>query len=244
MRRLLRDNGLSIALFGLFLASLLGQVLMGRVEYNDDREQHGRAGVGYAEYLTSGHFEEAVFENWESEFLQMGAYVLLTAVLRQRGSAESKGLDGDDPVDADPTIATAGSVGAVAGSSGWSHPAALPIFARDSAVRPVRRCRSCCTRLAAPAPTAPRRSSMAGWPCPCSSIWGRPGSGSSRSRTGRASSFRSASSWCCRSSCASRDRRNPSRWPARTDKPGTAKSRPELRWHSACIHGTTLITSG
>jgi hypothetical protein len=105
MHRLLRDNGLSIALFGLFIASLLGQVLTGRVEYNDDRQQHGRPGVGYAEYLTSGHFEEAVFENWESEFLQMGAYVLLTVVLRQRGSAESKGLDGDDPVDADPTLA-------------------------------------------------------------------------------------------------------------------------------------------
>jgi hypothetical protein len=31
-----------------------------------------------------------VFENWESELLQMGMYVLLTAFLVQRGSAESK----------------------------------------------------------------------------------------------------------------------------------------------------------
>lgn len=36
------------------------------------------------------HASLSVFENWESEFLQMGGYVLLTAYLVQRGSAESK----------------------------------------------------------------------------------------------------------------------------------------------------------
>ena len=45
---------------------------------------------------------EAVFENWESEFLQMGAYVVLTAVLRQKGSPESKRLAGPEDVDEDP----------------------------------------------------------------------------------------------------------------------------------------------
>ncbi|WP_319944199.1 DUF6766 family protein [Mesorhizobium sp. AR10] len=37
----------------------------------------------------------ALFENWESEFLQMSAYVMLTAMLFQRGWAESR--DPDDP---------------------------------------------------------------------------------------------------------------------------------------------------
>ena len=41
-------------------------------------------------YLQSGAFLSALFENWESEFLQMAAYVMLTAVLFQRGSAESR----------------------------------------------------------------------------------------------------------------------------------------------------------
>jgi hypothetical protein len=45
---------------------------------------------------------EATMENWESEFLQMFAYVLLTAFLFQRGSAESKTLDEAEPVDRDP----------------------------------------------------------------------------------------------------------------------------------------------
>jgi hypothetical protein len=54
------------------------------------------------EYLQSGHFGEAVFENWESEFLQMAAYVVLTVWLRQKGSSESKKLSGTESVDKDP----------------------------------------------------------------------------------------------------------------------------------------------
>lgn len=55
-------------------------------------------------YRRTGHFVEAVFENWESEFLQMGLYVLLTAYLFQRGSAESKDPDGHEAVDDDPRV--------------------------------------------------------------------------------------------------------------------------------------------
>lgn len=44
-------------------------------------------------YLVSGHFWQATGENWESEFLQMGAYVILTVFLYQKGSAESNDPD-------------------------------------------------------------------------------------------------------------------------------------------------------
>jgi hypothetical protein len=90
MRRILRDNGLSIALFLLFLFSLVGQSITGYHEYNQDQQEHKQPTIGFGEYLSSGHFIEAVFENWESEFLQMGAYVLLTVFLYQKGSSESK----------------------------------------------------------------------------------------------------------------------------------------------------------
>jgi hypothetical protein len=43
-------------------------------------------------------------ENWESEFLQMFLFVALTAFLYQKGSAESKKLDGEEPVDRDPRL--------------------------------------------------------------------------------------------------------------------------------------------
>lgn len=104
MRRFLRDNGLSITMFGLFLAFLLAQSLTGWVTTNGENEAHNQPTVTYVGYLTSGAFVEATFENWESEFLQMGAYVLLTAFLIQRGSPESK-KPGDEEADAEPRSA-------------------------------------------------------------------------------------------------------------------------------------------
>jgi hypothetical protein len=101
MRRILRDNGLSLAMLGIFLVLLFFQSLTGwRVSNADDAEHHQPVQT-YWRYLRSGHFAEATFENWESEFLQMGAYVAFTAFLIQRGSPESKKPDGD-PSDADP----------------------------------------------------------------------------------------------------------------------------------------------
>lgn len=90
VRRLVRDNGLSIAFFGLFLIFLTGQAVSGYFAFNQHQLEHGRDRIGVASYLMSGHFLEAVFENWESEFLQMGANVLFTIFLFQKGSAVSK----------------------------------------------------------------------------------------------------------------------------------------------------------
>jgi hypothetical protein len=101
MRRFLRDNGLSITMFSLFLVFLVAQSIAGYKANNSDNEQHRQPRESYVEYVTSGGFVEATFENWESEFLQMGAYVVLTALLIQKGSPESKKPDGD-PADADP----------------------------------------------------------------------------------------------------------------------------------------------
>lgn len=105
MRRFLRDNGLSVVMLTLFALSLAGQVLTGHQEYNDDQAGHGRPEVTLGEYLTTGHFVEATFENWESEFLQMAAYVMLTVFLYQRGSSESKDPDKEEEVDRDPAKA-------------------------------------------------------------------------------------------------------------------------------------------
>ena len=104
MRRLFRENGLSIVLVSAFVAFWLGQSVAGHREYNDEQEQHGGPGIGYREYLGSAHFWEATTENWESEFLQIFFYVFLTAFLYQKGSAESKKLDEPEPVDRDPRV--------------------------------------------------------------------------------------------------------------------------------------------
>jgi hypothetical protein len=90
MRQIFRNHGLSIAMLMCFVVFLVGQVITGRHEYNDERKKHGQPEVGWGEYLRNPHFVEATAENWESEFLQMGVYVFATAFLYQKGSAESK----------------------------------------------------------------------------------------------------------------------------------------------------------
>lgn len=92
MKRVLRENGLSIVLTVLFITFLLGQTITGLYRYNDEQKS-GQPAATYSEYLKSGEFLQATMENWESEFLQMGMYVLLTTFLYQKGSAESNKLD-------------------------------------------------------------------------------------------------------------------------------------------------------
>jgi len=88
--KFLRDNGLTITLVIVTILCIAGMMASGfRVE-NDMLAKHGQPPLGLLAYLTSGAFLSALFENWESEFLQMSAYVMLTAVLFQRGSAESR----------------------------------------------------------------------------------------------------------------------------------------------------------
>jgi hypothetical protein len=102
---MLHRNGLAIASVALFLLVFAaGQTVSGYRVFNEDQESHQQEPIGFGAYLRSAHFGEATFENWESEFLQMGAYVVLTARLRQRGSAESKDPDSPDERDEDPAL--------------------------------------------------------------------------------------------------------------------------------------------
>ena len=107
MRRVFRENGLSIVLLSAFAAFWIGQSVAGHREYNADQREHGQPEIGYRPYLMTSHFWEATSENWESEFLQIFSYVFLTAFLFQKGSAESKDPDEPDPVDRDPQVSRA-----------------------------------------------------------------------------------------------------------------------------------------
>jgi MFS family permease len=103
MKSLLRENGLSIVWLGLFFLSFIfGQIVAGYLTYNQDQREHRQPEVDMTEYVMSPHFLEATMENWESEFLQMFLFIVLTAFLYQKGSAESKKLDEQEPVDRDP----------------------------------------------------------------------------------------------------------------------------------------------
>lgn len=101
-KRFWHDNGLTIALLAAFLFCLGGMLWAGWLEENAMLAQHGRGSIGLVDYFLGPSFQSALFENWESEFLQMAAYVIMTAMLFQRGSAESKDPDKANPEDEDP----------------------------------------------------------------------------------------------------------------------------------------------
>jgi hypothetical protein len=102
MGRWVRLNALSLVMFAVFLVFLVLQSVFGWEQSNQNLADHGGATESYWSYLGSGDFIEATFENWESEFLQMGSYVLLAAYLVQKGSPESKPLDEKPGEDGEP----------------------------------------------------------------------------------------------------------------------------------------------
>ena len=91
MRRLWRDYGLSIVLAALWLVSWAVQTYSGWVEYSNEEAQRGStAQVG--QYLWI--WLRATSENWQSEWLQVLTFVVLSSCLLHRGSPQSK--DGDE----------------------------------------------------------------------------------------------------------------------------------------------------
>jgi hypothetical protein len=95
-------NGLSIVVLSLFLVFLFCQFITGWHVKNNELSEAQLPSLTLFQYFCSPHFMQATFENWESEFLQMGMYVLLTVSLRQKGSAESKSLTEKEEVDKEP----------------------------------------------------------------------------------------------------------------------------------------------
>ena len=98
----IRDRSLTLAMLALFVIFLVGQIVTGWHEYNNGQAEHGDRLVSLRGYLSTGHMWEATFENWESEFLQMAAFVVMTTMLVQKGSPESRRPGVIEAVDADP----------------------------------------------------------------------------------------------------------------------------------------------
>ena len=101
MNKFWRNNSLSVVFVILFIIALLGQIIAGYNEHNKERKEEGQSPISLSSYLHSGHFLQATFENWESEFLQMALFVALTISLRQKGSSESKKLEEEEKEEVD-----------------------------------------------------------------------------------------------------------------------------------------------
>ncbi|MBD0294179.1 MAG: hypothetical protein ICV84_03110, partial [Flavisolibacter sp.] len=101
MKRL-KNNGLSLVFFILFLLSIIGQAITGLKQHNQEMQDEGGQQLTMVQYFTSGHFLQSTFENWESEFLQMALFLILSIFLYQKGSSESKDPDKKEEVDRQP----------------------------------------------------------------------------------------------------------------------------------------------
>jgi hypothetical protein len=88
---LLYRNSLSIALLLIFAGSLVGHLVTGAADYNQRQAVQGNARPITAwEFLTTDEFWFQSMQNWQSEFLAVGALIVLGIVLRQRRSPKSK----------------------------------------------------------------------------------------------------------------------------------------------------------
>ena len=105
MRRFVRDNGLTLFFFAIFLGSLIGQAIAGHANFNNEQLAHHSPPISFIRWLTSSAFTNEVMENWQSEYLQFSLYILATVWLMQRGAPDSKTPDelgrGSDPESVD-----------------------------------------------------------------------------------------------------------------------------------------------
>lgn len=82
--------GLSITLGAAFLLSWIGQAITEWFVVSNEAQTHGQqATVG--DYLWE--FGQSTLENWQSEFLQLLTFVVLTVFLVHQGSPESRDSD-------------------------------------------------------------------------------------------------------------------------------------------------------
>jgi len=86
----LYSNSLLLVMLMIWLGSWLAQSLTGWRAYNEQAVDHDEPTVGWLQYVGTADFWETTLQNWQSEFLAVGAMAVLAIYLRQRGSPESK----------------------------------------------------------------------------------------------------------------------------------------------------------
>ena len=89
-RTTLYSNSLLIAMAIIFFGSWFAQSVTGWTDYNAEAADHGERAISWIGFIGSSTFWESTLQNWQSEFLAVGSFAVLTIYLRQRGSPESK----------------------------------------------------------------------------------------------------------------------------------------------------------
>lgn len=87
MKKIFKNYGLTIVLTLLFLGAWIFQ---GVFQYQHEYSEALQEGKQYTMEDFGNSFLASTFENWQSEFLQLGSMVILTSFLIHKGSPQSK----------------------------------------------------------------------------------------------------------------------------------------------------------
>jgi hypothetical protein len=90
IRRAIYENSLVLVMGTIWLGTWLAQSVTGLSEYNSERFDHHLDAVSWWSYLGRPDFWNRTLQNWQSEFLAVGSFVVFAVYLRQRGSSQSK----------------------------------------------------------------------------------------------------------------------------------------------------------
>jgi hypothetical protein len=94
--RFLYAHSLSLTLALVFVLSFCLHAYGGSMKYSENQLAHGEKPVSAVRYVLTSSFWFESFQNWQSEFLSVGALAVLTIYLREAGSPQSKDVDASD----------------------------------------------------------------------------------------------------------------------------------------------------
>jgi hypothetical protein len=89
MRVWIRDRALFLVLAALFVTSWVGQLVSQWFEFVNEQAEHGQTTVFWSSQFWWA-FGQSTFENWQSEWLQLSAQILLPAYLIYKGATTSR----------------------------------------------------------------------------------------------------------------------------------------------------------
>ena len=92
--RFLKNYSLSIVLLLMFIFSWGLQFYTGFEEFKSEQQEHNEPAKLFGDDGYIWPFLAATFENWQSEFLQVSVFIILSTYLIHKNSPQSR--DGDD----------------------------------------------------------------------------------------------------------------------------------------------------
>lgn len=92
-----RDRSLGLFFLALFLVTWVAQLGVEWLQFRAEQREHGEPAAFLSlDFLVT--FGQSTLENWQSEFLQIGSFVIAAAYFVYKGSSESR--DGDERIEA------------------------------------------------------------------------------------------------------------------------------------------------